>query len=233
MSIRIYNQSFKDFTALQKYTRNLVNNIIGSNTIINKNDEYFNFFNILIQRHPYYNEIKGEGIKAFKTYRGFNNSICMYAVQKNDTENIFSWSKICKKNPKDNKKIELNHALRYSIYSQIRMFKIMNDCSKCVFCGSVDNIQVDHCGDYEFKEICDLFLKDYKKVPTTFDRCPRTNIKKFQKKDFDFQSKFQLFHSEKAEFQPLCKKCNIQKNFIKIDKYKKQKIIQPCIINFN
>ena len=55
----------------------------------------------------------------------------------------------------------------------------------------------------------------------------------FQKKDYDFQSKFQLFHSEKAELQPLCKKCNIQKNFIKIDKYKKQKINQPCIINFD
>lgn len=234
MSIRIYNQTFRDFTQLQKYTKNLVNNIIGCNAYITKEDEYFNFFNVLIQRHPYYNDIKGDGIKAFKTYRGFNNCVTMYAVRLDNTENIFSWTKLSKRNPKkDTYKTDLMNALRYSIYSQIRMYRIMNDCSKCVFCGATEDIQIDHCGEYEFKDICDMYLKNNNRVPKKLDRCPKTNIKRFHKKDYEFKTKFQIFHAEKATFQTLCKKCNLEKNFKRLHKEKIIKNEKPYIVSFD
>lgn len=223
MSVRIGSRTFKDYTNLQKYTRNLVNNILGFDCTLKEGDEYFDFFSNLIQRHDYYKEIKGDGIYSFNTYKNWNNTIGMYVITNNKEKNHFSWLKICKKYPKDNHKQDLNNALRHSIHKQIYFYRIINDCDKCSFCKSKNKkIEIDHCGDYEFKDIVDEFLK-YNKPPKTFDKCPYTRQKIFKKEDYEFKTKFQIFHSEKAEYQPLCRQCNLKKNFLRKRKEKEER----------
>jgi hypothetical protein len=232
MSFRIGSIVFKDFTHLQKYTRNLINNILGNNSVINKDDEYFDFFADLITRHKYYNDIVGCGISNFQTFETFNKCIGIKAVRIDKTESIFSWVKLTKKIPKENYKSDLNNALRYSIYKQINFYKLLNDCSKCKFCDSKKDIQIDHCGEMEFVDIVNAFIKD-NPPPKTFDRCPYTQMKKLKKKDFIFESKWQDFHCEKMELQPLCKICNREKNFLKIQERKEKKDNEPFILKFD
>lgn len=231
-NIRIGLNKFKTYTELQQYTKNLVNNILSYNSVLNKGDEYFLFFSELLKRHPYYEEIKGCGIKQFITFKNFNNAIAIKVRRIDNSEDVFSWSKITKKYPKDNTRTNLNHACRLAISKQIYFYRILNDCSKCAFCGSNRKIQIDHYG-IEFNDIVNNFIKD-KKHPVKFDRCPNTLIKKFKKEDYHFEREFQEYHAEHAQLQALCQECNLKKNWIKLDKIKQERQKEePLILNFD
>jgi 5-methylcytosine-specific restriction endonuclease McrA len=122
---------------------------------------------------------------------------------------------------------KLNTALRNAIRDQILAYKnIINDL-KCVYCGSVENCEIDHI--IPFSVLCNEFFDtiDKTQIPTEFYKdIQRSCSLYFLEKDADFKEKWKTHHQNMATFQVLCKSCNRKKGGQYIQDEYGRKIIQ-------
>lgn len=110
---------------------------------------------------------------------------------------------------------KLTGAMRYSIRKQIRDFQKQHRLNRqCRNCSSLLHLQVDHC-TVPFVDIQKNFLKHCEEksisIPTTFNFSRSTCQPKFKKIDIGFNRRWQNFHKKHADFQWLCKTCNLKK----------------------
>ena len=108
--------------------------------------------------------------------------------------------------------------MRTAIAEQVLSYK--KGHNKCIKCGSTKLLEVDHCGDKEFKQLADEFLADKtidnivtreRNFLTTFDITNET-IK-------DFVIEWQKYHKDQATLQTLCKSCHRQKTYCSATPY--------------
>jgi len=110
---------------------------------------------------------------------------------------------------------KLTGAMRYSIRKQIRDFQKQNRLNRrCRNCSSLLHLQVDH-HTIPFVDLQKNFLKQCEEkslsVPTTFNYSRSTCQPKFKKTDVGFNRRWQNYHKKHADFQWLCKTCNLKK----------------------
>jgi hypothetical protein len=86
---------------------------------------------------------------------------------------------------------------RESIYDQIKIFQDTNLLRKCVFCGIMDNIQVDHQSPI-FSVIVKNFL-DTEELDIAEDKINEKVIERFK-----------VYHKSVASFRYLCQKHNLE-----------------------
>lgn len=193
---------------IKEYTRNIIYKIGLCDDIKNKyNYEYKYFTNFLFPRHISYPDkfidMINIGIRKNKKF----NNLEVYIIKKNDIIDSVSVIKNCISRKKPN---NLSIAMRNSIYPQIKNYKNSLLIHKCINCDSIENIQIDHFNQ-EFIDLQKTFLElTILKIPDSFDD-NEWNSKIFKKDDEYFEKEWYLYHKNKANLQPLCKKCNLTK----------------------
>tara|TARA_R100001440_G_scaffold16888_1_gene28624 strand:- start:4361 stop:4999 length:639 start_codon:yes stop_codon:yes gene_type:complete len=124
----------------------------------------------------------------------------------------FSWSSCCRlerfKNEKRNYYNEFCTACRSSISEDTYNYFLNNENRFCMKCGNDENIEVDHI--YPFKFIVDEFIKK-NKIQLEEIKYKKDFIFRDSFRDLDLKERFYNFHKLKAEYQYLCKTCNLKK----------------------
>jgi hypothetical protein len=197
---------FKSKAKAETYTRDLIKKLKISE--IDKENEHFNFFHILLLKHDEYDKKVGIGIKSFLIRQNKLNKSAyeMFIRRLDNSECVFSWRHCCGIVLSDN----LTRALRNSILKQILRFKNNND-KICQLCNKDDgNFHVDHIKPFSI--IKDEFLKQNQlEIPSSF-RTSSDNFIKFKKEDTEFKKSWRQYHKRMAHFQILCDKCNLKKS---------------------
>lgn len=112
-----------------------------------------------------------------------------------------------------NKRKSIQH-MRFCIGSDIDLFKsiLFKDDNSCKICGiktTLDECHLDHCGDYEFKTLADIWLKDIDLETLLFDE-PFGRPAAFM--DTKLTDLWIEFHNSYARFQLTCPTCNLKKD---------------------
>jgi hypothetical protein len=198
MKLTVGSRSFISKANAKETIRNLIYEIGPTNDVNNQ------LLQDLIRKHyDYENKTKNMvslGIEAC------DNGLRLAIYNENDTTEI-SWH-CCLDGPKSNKAL-LNNALRTCIDPQIWDYRCRHFPSLCQLCDE-EATEVDHV--YEFHKIRDEFLNTYRgKIPENFTKKPRTFRTCFlQNEPIDVL--FQEHHRNVATYQPLCRRCNQNKN---------------------
>lgn len=188
-----------------QYVRNKINSL-GCCEIDKTHNDY-EFFSNLIDKHPERDEKIGLGIDKFIIERNKlnTNSFSIYIKQINGFKIVFSWVTSAVGNKPNN----LLSALRCAIVSQILNFR-NNNKHKCVYCGSKNNINVDH-KNPSFKVLSTNFINQHNNLPTKFDSDIVTNQPIFSNNDIALKLEWFNYHKKNATYQILCRTCNIKK----------------------
>jgi hypothetical protein len=193
---------------LKKECQKIINNLPLNENIKEKYPDEYLFFQNLFKNHPDY-PYKFENMKDIQVVLNkqyYNKELQI--IKFNNIIDTVSYNK-CITGKKDNEKLLLNQSLRYSIYEQIKEFKENNDISKCIFCESSNNIEIDHINT--FASLVKSFLNETKyEIPKIFERT-NGNSYKFMKNDILFQKEWELYHKKNAKLRPLCKQCNLKR----------------------
>ena len=114
-----------------------------------------------------------------------------------------------------NPKTKLIGAMRYAIKKQVRDFKRSKVVPICTQCKQTTNLQVDHIIPFSKLQqdfLAQLLNSSVVAVPESFDFNRKTCQPKFKKENQYFKSKWQKYHKTKAQYQYLCRTCNIKKS---------------------
>ncbi len=185
--------------SIERKTRSLLNQMLSSNlrgtslTKITKDDPNWNFFMALFERHPDSVEKIGCGIDYILLSRNFGGYPHLEIIRLDGSQESISWKTCCKaKRPSE--KTNLARQYRREIAPDIINFKnkmaFESTCASCQIAEEECALEVDHYGEFEFKDIVDLFIKNNEK------------------------SSFIDFHRKYAKLQLLCKKCHLSKSKI-------------------
>jgi hypothetical protein len=90
--------------------------------------------------------------------------------------------------------------------------KLLEHNKACQICGtdltviSPKDIHIDHCGEYEYRHIKDLFLQQYK------ESIPITQLTHgYEIGDPVVSEAWTMFHNAYAQYQVVCQQCNLKK----------------------
>lgn len=199
----IYTMEWKNLNKTQKtnYFKSKLNKGL-CRSLKNERKEDFDDFMELFKYHPQFKTklINVVDLSIINNKRN-NKFFEINLIKLNgDTEDI---SYRCCINERNNN-YNLNQALRYAIQPQIQQFRNSNEL-KCEFCGSIDNIHIDHI--IMFKNLAKDFLSSYEVIPSEFDD-NEYNGAKFKLEDNKFEKDWFNYHQEKAKLRSLCAKCN-------------------------
>ena len=203
--ISIKNQEQKIRELLQKNINNIINR---------ENELFVNFLEIMMAQDKWLDKL--ETIKSFKITRSKLNKALLLQVMVNKYSRwlTVSWRKGSSRKRKEED--PLQSSFRYSVHRQILLWKKINSFkAECVECKDTQHLhlklQVDH-KEPSFIKLTKDFLEIpiNKDIPNEFDynrKCGR----KFKKKDYLFNKRWQYYHKENAILQWLCRKCNLSK----------------------
>lgn len=206
----IWIDTLKTQKQIKEYTRNVIKDINICDDIKTHHFNYFNYFTIfLFPRHPSYPEkfinMKNIGIRKNKL---FNKHLEVFIIKDDNSVLDVSVMNKCISGKKAN---DLSIAMRNSISPQIKDFKDNLRELKCVKCGSIENIQIDH-DTPQFIDLQKNFIESSGlHTPKKFDN-NYWNSKIFKEIDIDFENEWIKYHKENAKLQPLCEKCNSTKS---------------------
>ena len=212
MTKQIYyigKKEFKTKKACLDYTRELITSL-GVGTISRYNNN-FQYFNDLINNHDERDIKIGCGIEFFYIGR---NKLNPKALQLNirridNTWTDVSWVHCCSFRPRTPRQNLIN-AMRYAISNQIIDFKNKNEL-RCNFCNEIEcEFHIDHI--LPFNKLSKDFINNYQaNIPTTFDKCNKTQLTIFKSDDKQFCIEWQKYHQDMATLQVLCALCNLKK----------------------
>ena len=209
----IGNLGFKTKKECENYTRTIINNLKCCK--IDKEHEYFNFFNNLIKNHSEYIEKLGSGVDYY--YIEHNKLINKYyqtVIKRKDGEHIiFSWVHCCEFKPRTIN-YNLNCAMREAIKNDVINYKQNQIKLICNFCKVTDILYSEYHVDHDeppFRIIKDNFLIN-RKHPILFEQCNKTYLTIFKDEDNIFKNEWVEYHNKNCRFQILCKKCNMNKH---------------------
>lgn len=218
-SIVIGDKKFKTQTDCEKYTRQILTELGITNSVMNKNTEYFIYLKLLCERHPNYNEklLKMVDFKINSSRlnpRGLELNI----INNDNTYTEISWKTCVSGTTKPIKKIFVS-ALRQSITHQIMQFKETTDlsyCKKCNCCLKDKRNNVDH-HTIQFIQLVDDFMELNKiQMPIEYNKKNITFEIVFKEEDKWIGELFSSYHLQHATLRILCEPCNLTRK-----KYKK------------
>lgn len=173
--------------------------------------EYFDFFFNLLDRHKEKETFFREEFTNFLLTKDRFKDTYHIECEYSDTEPMsFSWNRCITLNEKS-KLALVKEAMRNSICEQIEKYKLKNP--KCIKCDTRKFLEVDHCGDREFRHIAKEFL-DLHCGDLKFIKSNKRNL--FDSSD-ELTNKFMLewntYHKDNSQLQTLCIKCHKKKTF--------------------
>lgn len=193
---------------IKDYTKKVIQYIGICDDIKNIHPNYYNYLTtFLFPRHIAYPEkfinMKNVGIRKNR----LSKDLEVYIIKCDDSIDNVSVMRKCVTGKKSN---DLSIAMRNSIYSQIKEFKDNLTELKCINCGSIKNIHIDHYNP-QFIDLQKDFIS-YSKldIPNHFDDND-WNGKIFRYVDNNFENEWKIYHKANANLQPLCEKCNLTK----------------------
>ena len=189
-SLTVGTITFKSKKACKEYTRALLNNILieNPNKQVKVEGENFSYLSELIKRHPEYPTKVGSAVKNIFVSIGLGGGPFVKFVTQNGTCDSISWNKCCDSRPQTeySKRVD---SYRREVVPDILDFKHGVPLA-CVKCLSNSNLQVDHCGDHEFKDIVARYETCFQEVKS---------------------EGFRSFHKKLAQYQLLCDSCHKMK----------------------
>lgn len=219
--IIIGNKIFKTQTECEKYTRSILTELGITDSVKNKNEEYFNYLILLCRRHPHHIH-KLNKFVDFKIYQDTLNkrALALTIVNRDNTYTEISW-RICISGTSKSIKTLFNSALRHCISYQIKNFKDASDLSYCreCNCSLVDKIiHIDH-HEIQFIKLVEDFMELNKKniiIPIEYNKKDLTFQTLFKDEDMWIGKLFETYHLQNATLRVLCEPCNLTR-----EKYKK------------
>jgi len=108
---------------------------------------------------------------------------------------------------------KLYSKMRLMVKYQIETYRLSHDTGRCAICNALGE-EVDHCGEYEFRSIRDMWLGsvDCSRL-NIIDDTPDSSNPEFC--DPDMYGDWLDFHSRYAEYQLLCASCHRKKSAAK------------------
>lgn len=203
-------QQFRTKDALKKYIQHTIKTL--NICSISSNHEYFNLFSELMQNHENRDEKVGCGIERFSIGVNPQNyaerSLFLHRID--GSEDVWSY-KACigiKKN-------DLNEAMRAAVKEQMLEYKKTQEM-KCCYCGITNSTkQIEFHVDHKTVPFCNIrndFLKLNSETPTKFAKNKTYFNMIFRDEDQNFEQKWSEFHRKHADYQILCKECNLKKS---------------------
>ena len=197
--IYIGSKIFHSQKQLEKYTKDLIYKNL--NTSININNDNWQFFNNLFNRHyerTWFGTIK----EIIFESNGKYYKPTVYCDKGVETISI----NLCISGRTPTYKDRLSKVMRALIEPEIINYKLDNpEC--CNYCGSDCNLEVDHIEP--FCQIRDDFLGFFGQPIDDF-RWGENN--RLISKNYLFNNAWKSFHSKNSTFQMLCNKCNNKKS---------------------
>lgn len=176
--------------------------------------EDFDFLLDLFNNHPYAEEmLEGELPDAFVVELNQMNKGSIHLIY-NTTgckEDSFSWN-ACITGKTQSKEMAIESALRHAIVPDIHKFKVRN--RKCAVCQTGGIMEIDHCGDMEFRHISAGFKKE--NDLSDVELC-KTNLYTSSFVDDAISERFRKYHNKYAKLQALCVKCHKTKTSSRSD----------------
>lgn len=220
--IIIGNMIFKTQKECENYTRKILTELGITDSVKEKNNEYFNFLLLLCERHPYYSE-KFEKFIDFQIVTNALNirGLALNLVNNDGTFTEISW-KICVSGKCKTTEALFNSALRQCISNQIKNFKDITDLSYCRECDCSLIEKTPHIDHYEiqFKQLVEDFLKVNKEIiknlPNEYDKKEITFETLFKDNDSWIGNLFEKYHLDNATLRVLCETCNLTRKKYKI-----------------
>ena len=156
----------------------------------------------IFQYHECIEEKKGVGIKDIiiakpKKWSG----ICFHILRLDNSKAPVSISKSLNKPTKYQ---DINIVLRHIIYPQIVEFRNDNDIPF--------EMQIDHCGQYEFKDIVKIFMQD-KNEDYVYSKIIKSDVENNKFSCSELTNEFYLLHKDKAILQALTKEQHYNKTY--------------------
>ena len=219
--IIIGNKTFKTQTECEKYTRSILTELGITNSVKNKNEEYFNFLILLCKRHPHHID-KLNKFVDFKINQDALNKrgLALNIVNNDNTYTEISW-RICVTGTGKSSKTLFNSALRQCISYQIKEFRDVSDLSYCRECNcSLDDKtpHIDH-NETQFIQLVEDFMEINKEtiiMPIEYNKKDITFETLFKDEDIWIGKLFEQYHLQHATLRVLCETCNLTRK-----KYKK------------
>ena len=200
----IGNNSFK----AQYEIKNFIKELFTNNGYGKANPRTYSFLVELIKRHPDYEAKTGVGIDFFTISKNpYSRQKCFHLTftRLDGSTDDISYN-LCIKGKELTKKQQTLNAMRHSIRSDIKYFK-MNAVQKCNSCDiSEVDFDCDHYG-VEFKEISENFIEKCgvcKSFAT--DECFTCFA------DDEYKNKWIDYHNDIAKLQLLCVSCHKNKS---------------------
>lgn len=200
---------FKTKDALKKYIQQVIKTL--DLCIINEKHEYYDMFLELINQHDNRETKIGCGIRRFSIQHNPQNSMerSLYLHRIDGSREIWSYKSCI-----GIKKNELNEAMRSAVIRQTYEYKKKQPLV-CCYCGT-DNLEseeyhTDH-KTVPFSVIKDNFLKQDINIPTEFSKNKIFCNTIFRSEDNEFEKQWYDYHKQHADYQILCKNCNLKKS---------------------
>lgn len=224
--IIIGNKIFKTQTDCEKYTRSILTELGITNSVINQNEEYFNFLTLLCKRHPHHIN-KLNKFVDFQIYQDSLNKrgLVLNIVNNDNTYTEISW-RICVTGIDKSSKTLFNSALRQCISYQIKEFRDASDLSYCRECNDslYDKIvHIDH-HEIQFIKLVEDFMELNKEtiiMPIEYNKKKITFETLFKDEDLWIGKLFEHYHLQHSTLRVLCETCNLTRK-----KYKKQSLFK-------
>lgn len=190
---------------------------------INKQHSLYEKLLSIVKMHPNASQKIGLGIDYFEIVSNklnqMSNSYTTILHRLDGTTDNISILKCFQINIKNSLQI-LKEAMRYSVKDQTIEFREKKQIEgklECAHCGN-DKLKFSEYDADHIRPFCKLsddFLRlpdILSIIPTTFDSCPTLHLKRFYKKDEEFENKWKKYHQQYATLQLLCRKCNLRKS---------------------
>lgn len=211
MPYSIGDQKFSTQKRITAYIRDMLKTYSNNPEGISKS--YYPFLSALIQRHPDY-ETYLQPLEIYKFAskpEQFNKGHNLICIGKHGTE-IPSWRKMVSGKPPTDLAI-MRSVLRIEIYPQIEAYR--NNNRVCVVCGSLRDLQVDHCGEFEFKDISNMWMNLPPFEEIEIEECNIPIFGGLHIVDRTIAEDWRNYHKTHAKLQSLCVDCHNKKTYKK------------------
>ena len=199
---------FNTKTAAEKYTRSKMNEYgIGEYS----EGAAYDFLTDLLNNHPEKEEKIGCGVKKIIVEKNYRGCFTTFILRTDWSIIDWSWVYCCQFKIRSVKN-DLFAAMRYSIHDQTAAYKATQEL-KCLYCGTSEGepyeFHVDH-HNPSFKVIRNIFMEMHPEFPQSYTGgygC----LTCFKPEDTVYEKKFQDHHHHFANYQILCRQCNLSK----------------------
>ena len=221
----------KDFKCM-KHLNTFIKNILKE---YKENEDIDNvYIRELIKYHPTkdLHNIKWLRMKKQKKY--YNNLSLQYGTNEIESDDI-SWNECIrnifgKYDINKNKIRDVEEAFKNIINTGTKKFYKLKNDNVCCICENLYNIETDH------KDIPYIKILDDFRIENNIDTLINIEIYEdkndmIQLKDKTLHNKWLKYHDDRANYQLLCKTCNIKKGSSKYkSKYKKKEVDDTLIL---